>query len=221
MREGRQEHKEYRRIHKIDVLVHPGYLHNAVALGELGKAENFDLTVLYNAYLEQAKQLSEHEILFAIAPTTSARLRTDFRKQDPRDEYNYASLLTDLKTILGDRLVVLSDDYKFAARDIRGVSQHGTQAALEVIRKILHARGMEFDRHTALDVYGEFMFGCVTKVATRLNKAGDFCQPSRIRALLTEYITRWGETEVDARADAAIEVEHDDGIRYSFENDRS
>ena len=52
---------------------------------------------------------------------------------------------------------------------------------------------MDFDQTTLTEAFGEYMFGCVSTVARRLNVSGEFASPTIIRAKLTEYITHIGE----------------------------
>lgn len=217
MREGRQEHKEYRRIHKIDFLIHPGFLQSN-ATPEAEPEASASVAALYEAYLEQAKMLPENEVLCVFPAEPYARMRTDATKQHPDDEYNYVSLIRDLKTILGDRVVVLSDDYKIAANDAEWLPQHMAYKALGRIRRLLRARGMDFDEHTVANAYGEFLLSCVTIAARHIHETGYFASPVAIRALLTEYITDWAELQDDARSGAATEEQASARIRYDFED---
>jgi len=192
MNNNRFESKEtLGRINKIDFLVHPGYIYESL-LGDNDSAEKSGLIDLFHAYLIKAQEIPEDEILCAIAPAFRKKMKADLSERS--DDYHYGQLLRDLRDILGDRLVVFSDNHNLALKSTGGEDIHHGSEMLQDLRRILNARGMDFDESTMTEAYGEYLFACVSLVAERLNKSGNFISPTIIRTKLTELITEYGKS---------------------------
>ena len=195
MKEGRQEYRGYKQIKKIDFLIHPGFIYEN--LYPRDKKDEQGLLDLFHAYLIRAQEIPDDEVICAIAPKVQTEIEQD--RQTRNDDYYYNKLLEDLQSILGDRLIVFSDDHGLALVSTGYEDTHAAPKFLEELKQVLNNRGMDFDRNTLTEAYGEYMFNCVQTVAERINEAGRFTAPTIIRAKLTEYITEHGYSRKEVK----------------------
>lgn len=114
------EQKEKKKISKIHFLIHPGFIH----------CGNF----LLNKYIAKAKELGGEEIMVAFSPSldmyNSRRRETETLKKDIKNERRYTKTLMQLKSILGNRLIVLTG-YGFTE------DEKSAKVFLETIKKLL------------------------------------------------------------------------------------
>lgn len=170
-----KEEKEKVRISKICFLIHPGYStdpRNWKHYSQESRSEGIKkYAFLSEKYLEQARNFHDDELMFAFAHKKSADI-----KLDAKNEFDYVSLLRDLRRILGRRLIILSDE----------IDVLNNADAFKIAKHIANCRGFDFDRQVFSEAFGETLVHCVSRGADKLNKGGRLDKKTDINSELTE-----------------------------------
>ena len=201
------ESKEPVKISKIHFLIHPGFLSDEVesdrdagTTQEVIQAEES----LPNKYVEQSRTLHDDEVMIAFTHSSKRKLRRDLRQ-----EKIYAEKLRELKEILGDRLIVLSEDFDLF---IDRIDQR--QDIFETIEQIASARGFRFDENVLTEAYGETLGMCVEEGAQALNVRANFNEKTLIRPELSNLDIPGGTQTSDLEAHKKRMTKIHDAIKF-------
>lgn len=179
--ESVQNTKEVKKVvSKIHFLIHPGSINNFKNFTQREENTPENLDQHYERYLEKAKILGENEIMFAFAPANKKNFRDDFRDGTK----DYVNLLKKLKKILGQKLFVLTDDLENWAHTV--TTEKGAENTLPEMRKLVAARGYQFDTQMLSEIYGELIQRCVNDAGNSLNKTMNLENPTAIKTQLTD-----------------------------------
>lgn len=203
------------KVDKLHFLIHPGFdsdpdvgtpnLDEQEWMKEKGELETkFD--PLISSYLERAKNLSRNDIIAAFVHTTKGELKEDFRASK-----SYAAMLHTMRSALGRRLVVLTNDENIFFEMEEEASGH----AMRLIREICARRGYEFTEETSTVAYGEELDCCVVNGAIALNKAGGFKTNTLIETALTDFSVK-SEKERKLMMDSIQERTDTDNVIFDF-----
>jgi hypothetical protein len=156
-------------VSRIHFLIHPGFTTDPKVLPEnrdtLQRNEK-----LLEKYLESARSMKDREIMMAFIHSAPRRFLEDLKEGKA-----YAKTLQTLKSILGKRLIVLSNQF-----DIFDTPQ-AIEKAFEIARK----RNFSFNENVASVAYGETNGLCVPDAAENFNRAAKLTQKTKILLSLT------------------------------------
>jgi hypothetical protein len=199
-------------IEKIHLLVHPGYVIKRHNIQEaIAQIPGNPFTALMDKYRGKASSLGAAELMVLFAP----RFRKTFVKEVRAGTEAYVQLIHDIKTILGDRLIVLADSDEHTEG---AVFEENKDHIWQKIKKIAEGRGFTIGDNLTSEAYGEHMNSCVAAVADNMNAAMELAEPTEIIADLTDYsiyqgtkayedideVRRGGATELPIRPGAKI-----------------
>ncbi len=178
--EPKIENKEKKKISKIHFLIHPGWLYQ-------GGVRYLETINLLNSYLEKARSLGGDELMFAVLHESRESM-----KQDAKSEGFYMQTIRKLRDILGDRLIVVSDpDFNILTRlgilaRLSSPRKIDVRKERDKIKRIIEARGYQFDKDVLSEAYGELMNQCVATGARNLNVTLGLKKKTIIKTGLTD-----------------------------------
>jgi len=165
-----EKKKEVSRIH---FLVHPGFM----AKEEGDRKINPTYAELLAKYPEKAKTLKEDEIMVVFAPAANRY----FVGHVKNDSELFVECIKQIKSILGDRAVILSSQGETVKDYSEGI--------WDKIEKIVKARGFALSKNLTAEAYGEYLTFCVSQVASHMHKISGMSEenPVILRAELSEF----------------------------------
>jgi ADP-dependent phosphofructokinase/glucokinase len=161
-------------VTRIHFLIHPGFTTDPEEFPEpedkiiLERGEE-----LLKKYLESARNMKEDELMFTFTHTSLSKLKSDIQRNK-----HYARNLQRLKSILGNRLVVISTKF-----DI-----FNTPEAIDKAMMIAKSRGFNIDQGVESVAYGETDGVCVPDAAENFNRATKLRKRTKILLHLTNAI---------------------------------
>ncbi|MEK7099490.1 MAG: hypothetical protein AAB916_03145 [Patescibacteria group bacterium] len=184
-------------VSKIDLLIHPGFLTDPSVYeqGEKGREKTPEFAALLDKYIEHSKEFKNDEIMVAFTHTGKSELRSDVGLSKL-----YVNKLKELREILKDRLVVLSDDLNI----------FDEAEAIAMLKRILHARGYDFDENVVTEAYGETIRACVETWAEGLNATAQLKNKTQINPRLTDL-------DSPGRLPSDMLEEHKSNVLKSFD----
>lgn len=175
------EIRDYKKINKIDFIIHPGFLLTKEAREDF--ENNSEITdeykKLFSSYIEEAKKTTEDQLCFVFIPET----RTNLKEFGKTKDYYY-ELLRELKSILGERGVFITDNDKDST--FIGNNLSGAKEQLNKLLAIVKARGYIFDEQALTRAYGEQVGMCVEDAAKKLNKLMGLKKSTLVEVRLTD-----------------------------------
>lgn len=176
--DGTHESRETnRQISNIHFLVHPGYIVN----NELEHHyENMD--TLLESYITKASTLKPEELMVIFAPTAGRNFLRDMRQKDAVEQDRliaYTKVISQIKQLLGERLIVLSFDGETEAQN--------KERIWDRIKNVAQKRGFAFSDQLTGEAYGEYVESCVQDVATNMHQASGMSQSVEIKAGITDF----------------------------------
>jgi hypothetical protein len=156
---------------RIHLLVHPGFaasIHHDELYelnGEPDPEHSPAQQAIYDSwcekYVAEAARMKPTEILIVYLSRDRKAYRLD-------REHNYAlpAALTKIRSMLGRRMIVLSDSEM--------TSMNAPEELFEKVKRVASARNIEFDRSTQTIAYGETLESCVSLAANEFNRIGKF-----------------------------------------------
>jgi hypothetical protein len=171
MKENTLETKK--EISHIHFLVHPGYMTRT----HWDRKTNLDYPVLLQKYIAKAKTLKADEVMIVFAPAANEHFVSEVRNNSEI----YVECLKQIKSILGDRAIVLSSQGE--------VEEDYAERIWKKILSTLNTRGFVLSRKLTAEAYGEYLNYCVSQVSSHMHKISgmDENSPVILRADLTEY----------------------------------
>lgn len=157
------------KVSKIHFLIHPGFIE---AIGRKDKdAEALSRDQL-ESYVAEARKLAANELIFAFTIDHRANIT-----RHAKEHRAYIGYLRTLKSILGPRLILLTEDQDLFNAD--------RAKAFTAAKRIAESRGFTFDQNVFSEGYGETLGACVDDGSISLNKQGNLNNPTIIRTSLT------------------------------------
>ena len=164
MVETSYEHREKEpiKVSKIKLLIHPGFgadpnfYHKNSAQEQTPESEMDQAAVdkSIQKYVPVAEGMGSDELMLAFLHKKTPLVKTD-KKQGAK----YLKVIEEVKNILGDRLIVLSDAFPVTKE-----SEEGVEAAKQAFRAamdIAKARGYVLDENVESAALGEYLDDCV------------------------------------------------------------
>lgn len=183
------------KVSKLHVLVHPGFLSYPDDFPEgqgLSEDELENSRILLKKYVEVARQMGEDEFLVLVTVSDSVTLLEHIA-----DEYEYAECIQEIERILGDRLVVITNELDF-----------GDANFFPFVQSKMYNAHYYFDSELEVHVYGETAEECVVECANNVYMNSNLRKQPKIRLLLTDY--RFGDDKVRKAIVNRIQARYDD-----------
>jgi hypothetical protein len=171
MKENTLEAKK--EISKLHFLVHPGYM----AKVHRGGNDNKDYKELLKKYVEKAKKIAQGELMVIFAPAANQY----FVEQVRKDSELYVACIKQIKSILGNRVIVLSSQSE--------IWEENKDKIWKKIKNTAETRGFVFGKGLTFDAYGEYMDYCVEAVSENMHAAAKLgrANPVNVHVDLTDF----------------------------------
>ncbi len=156
---------ELTKVSKIHFLIHPGFM-----LREANSVDDAELSALMKFKEEDLflNRVKPDELVIAITHAEKGEIKESLREENKL----YLINLKKWKERLGRRLIILSNNFQenvFADPNL-----------VEKLKRLVNARGFDFDSHVATDAVGELEGACLPTIAGTLNLALDLKNPTQI-----------------------------------------
>lgn len=184
-------------VSKIHFLMHPGYItdanHDPLDPHPIGPEELGDYAVISKRYQAKAEEVKNRagEIMVAFLHKPGKQFRQEYKSpSDYRQAQLYTQIIEDLKKILGNRLIVLSQDFnivKDPQKDLNALAE--AREAWQAIIRIAQAKGYTISKAVEKEAYGEWLAECVLYGAGNLDLANELTGKTVVRPKLTERAT--------------------------------
>lgn len=163
---------ERKRISKLHILVHPGFIMEEDLREDQPYEEDTEAgTKLLIDYEEKAKTLGQDEVMVIIAPSRISLLKKHKKLDKP-----YVQTIEKIKSILGDRVIVLMDRLDFFQEE----------EVRDKLKRVLTARGYYFDENVLSEAYGETLGCCVDDAAESFNRGEKLNNKTIVKIDLTD-----------------------------------
>lgn len=177
------------RVSKLHILVHPGMLVDMLPTDESEEEKERVLKLgneLLKKYIEKALTLASDEILMLYEHGFS-KGRAKF----------FQEFFDQISSILGDRLIVIPDNFVFYDNNTH---QYDCTDMYEELEFLAEERGFSLDERVLSEAFGETFGYCVENTANFLNIAGGFVYKTVINLDLTDVFES-NEQEILALVD--------------------
>jgi hypothetical protein len=195
-----EKERQPKTIHKLHFLANPGWLYEGDPFAKTLKGTK-DLS---EKYIEKARELKLDELMVAFAPAIDAKFIGAFRN-NPKAPF--AEIITQIKKILGDRLIVLADSDDKSDSHRGATFEQNKDKVWKKIKTIAEKRGFSFSDKLSAEAYGELIGASVRLIADNMHQASGMSEnePVIIQADLTDYPMR---LNIPALKIAKVRKEH-------------
>jgi hypothetical protein len=156
---------ELTKVSKIHFLIHPGFM-----LRQANSVDDATLPALNKLNEEDLflNRVKPDELVIAITHEDNGLIKESLRKESQL----YITNLKRWKKQLGRRLIVLSNNFQENVLVYPNL--------VETLKRLVNARGFDFDSNVATDAVGELEGACLPNIAGTLNLALDLTNPTQI-----------------------------------------
>lgn len=175
--EGINENRENKTLRKIYFLVHPGFLSDARNWKNYSEKNRNESSKKYrnipDLYTETAKAMGDGEVMIAFAHRETGGLKEDFHSEEI-----YIKTLKELKNILGDRFIVISNK----------IDVTSDPEIFGAVERLLNSRGFICSKNVCSEILGESLITCASKAGKNLRNSGKLRRKPIIRTKKTEGV---------------------------------
>lgn len=162
-------------VKRLHFLIHPGFLRDPASDDlDVRKSETDERYTqwnsLLNSYIGKARELPKDEVMIVMLHAGFDDLFRDFKQKK-----EYTQTLSSLKSILGKRMIALSNDHYIE-----------DQESYRYAQAIAENRGFHFLRDVYSEAYGESLGACVEDAAQAANQSLGLTHKTILRPELTD-----------------------------------